>query len=89
MDFGKAIAALKAGKKVTRDCWLDKFIWLKPQATIETNWCKDPFLIELCNKNEGKIKALATISVYENGTILTGWQATSDDILSDDWLVIE
>lgn len=89
MNFGDAIAALKAGEKITRDCWIDKFLWLKPEAIIQTDWCRDPFLVRLCNENGGRIKALATISVYENGTVLTGWQASSDDILSDDWLVIE
>lgn len=89
MNFGKAIAALKEGKKVTRDCWFDKFIWLKPEVIIKTEWCKDPILIELCKKNGGGIEALPTISVYSDGTVLTGWQASSDDILGEDWLILE
>ena len=46
MDFGKAIEALKQGKKVARKGWNGKgmYLWLKPGAEIKSEWCKDPHL---------------------------------------------
>lgn len=37
MNFGQAIEALKQGKKVTRQGWNGKrmYLWLKPATTIK------------------------------------------------------
>ena len=57
MDFGGAIAALKAGKKVARKGWNGKgmFLWLKPGTEIKSEWCKDPELKRLADDNGGTI----------------------------------
>ena len=53
MTFGEAIEAMKSGKKVARKGWNGKgmFLWLKPAAEVKKEWCKDPFLAELAEKN--------------------------------------
>ena len=57
MNFGKAIEALKQGKKVARKGWNGKnmFLWLKPAATVKAEWCKDPMLKAIAEGNGGEI----------------------------------
>ena len=95
MDFGKAIEALKQGRKVTRKGWNGKgmFLWLKPAATIKSEWCKDPELKALVDSNGGEMEALGTICMYTHDStgrkaILTGWLASQSDMLSDDWEIV-
>ena len=90
-NFGNAIAALKDGKKVAREGWNGKnmFLWLKPAAVIKAEWCKDPLLKELAERNGGSIPALGTICMYTaHGEVLSGWTPSQTDVLSDDWLEI-
>lgn len=91
MNFGKAIEALKQGKKVTRSGWNGKgmFLWLKPAVTIKSDWCKDPELKSLVDANGGEMEALGTICMKTaDNKILTGWLASQTDMLSEDWEVL-
>lgn len=92
LDFGGAIKALKDGKKVTRNGWNGKgmFLWLKPATSVKAEWCKDPMLKELAEQNGGEISALGTICMKTaDNKILTGWLASQTDMLSEDWGVID
>lgn len=96
MDFGKAIKALKQGKKVARKGWNGKgmFLWLKPATEVKSEWCKDPLLKQLADENGGSINALGTICMYtHDGTgkraILTGWLASQSDMLLEDWEIVD
>lgn len=91
MDFGKAIEALKEGKKVARHEWNGKnmFLWLKPAAMVKAEWCKDPMLKHLAEEAGGEIPALGTICMFTaQGEILSGWLASQTDMLSEDWMII-
>ena len=92
MNFGQAIEALKAGKRVTRRGWNGKgmFLWLKPATTITASMCYDPILKELAEANGGEIAALGTICMYTHDStgrnaIFTGWLASQSDMLLEDW----
>ena len=96
MDFGGAIAALKAGKKIARKGWNGKgmFLWLKPGTEIKSEWCKDPELKKLADENGGTITGLPTICMYTHDStgrkaILTGWLASQSDMLLEDWVIVE
>lgn len=90
MNFGKAIEALKQGKKVCRECWPDEaFLWLKPAARIQADWCKDPLLKELAEHNGGSIDAQGTICAHLTGTIVSGFTPPQEDMLAEDWVVTE
>ena len=90
MNFGKAIEALKSGKKVARSEWnIGMFLWLKPAATVKAEWCKDPMLKGLAEANGGKIEALGTICMFTaQKQILSGWLASQTDVLAEDWVII-
>lgn len=96
LDFGKAIAALKEGKKVARAGWNGKemFLWLKPAAVVKAEWCKDPLLKSLAEENGGEIPALGTICMFTHDStgrkaILTGWLASQSDMLLEDWEILD
>ena len=95
MDFGKALAALKQGKRVARKGWNgNMFLWLKPAAVVKAEWCKDPLLKQLAEENGGEIPALGTICMFTHDSsgrraILTGWLASQSDLLLEDWEIIE
>lgn len=86
MDFGQAIKALKEGKKVRREDWPEMtFLWLKPAARIKAEWCKDPLLKQLAEKNGGEIDAQATVCAHLNGEIVSGFTPLSEDMIAEDW----
>lgn len=96
MDFGKALEALKEGKKVARAGWNGKgmFLWLKPATEVKAEWCKDPLLKSLAEENGGSISALGTICMYTcdstgRKAILTGWLASQSDMLLEDWEIVD
>ena len=96
MDFSDALREVKAGNKIARKGWNGKgmFLWLKPAAEVKKEWCKDPFLAELAEKNGGTIPALGTICMYTHDStgrnaILTGWLASQSDMLLEDWKIID
>ena len=89
--FGQAIESLKFGKKVARKGWNGKgmFLWLKPGTMVKSEWCHDPELKAIADKNGGEIEALGTICMKTaDDKILSGWLASQTDILSSDWVVV-
>ena len=56
--FGQAVESLKFGRKVARKGWNGKgmFLWLKPFALVKSEWCKDPKLKEIADRNGGEIQ---------------------------------
>ena len=92
MTFGGAIAALKQGKKVARQGWNGKgmWLWLKEGTMVKSDWCHDPALKAIADKNGGEIEALGTVCMKTaDNKILSGWRASQTDVLSHDWVVIE
>lgn len=96
MDFGKAIEALKQGKKVTRKGWNGKgmFLWLKPATKIIPSMCSDPVLKQKVIDNGGELLGLPTICMFTHDStgrkaVLTGWHASQSDMLLEDWEVLE
>lgn len=90
-DFGTALELMRAGKYVARRGWNGKgmYLWLLPEATIKSEWCKDPHLKSLCDANGGEIKALASIRMLTaNKEVLTGWLASQSDMLATDWVEV-
>ena len=92
MTFGGAIAAMKQGKKVARQGWNGKgmWLWLKDGTMVKSDWCHDPALKAIADKNGGEIEALGTVCMKTaDNKILSGWLASQTDVLSHDWVVVE
>lgn len=93
MDFGQAIVALKAGRKVAREGWNGKGMWLilvpgTPNAQLRPG---SPYL-EALQQAECEILMhidMWTINADGRRAMLPGWLASQSDMLADDWHVVE
>lgn len=92
-NFGKAIEALKQGKRVARQGWNGKgmFLFLLPAGTVPTKAIHDRALREVIEQEIGgeTFEALGSIRMFTaDKKILTGWLASQTDILSEDWVIL-
>ena len=93
MNFGKAIKALKKGKKISRECWTNSGKWLalstgNPSMPAEDFWNKHAK--QFAQSNGGEAEVLPYIILKTRiGKIRMGWTASSEDILSEDWVILE
>lgn len=95
LNFGQALEALKAGKKVARAGWNGRgmYLWLLPAAEIKREWCKDKMLLE-CFGESDTLLSLGHIRMYTHDStgraaVLTGWLASQSDMLCEDWYIVE
>lgn len=91
LDFGSAIRALKEGKKVCREGWNGKgmYLWLLPGEEIQKKWVRDERLLESFGERDS-LPMLGTIRMFTaDKKVLTGWLASQTDMLSEDWCVLD
>jgi hypothetical protein len=92
LTFGDAIEALKQGRRVSRSGWNGKgmYLWLLPEATVPTDWIKEPHLKKIAEEQLGAVRCLPSIRMRTaTGEVLTGWLASQTDMLSEDWCIVE
>lgn len=92
LTFGEALEALKLGKKIAREDWNEKsmFLFLLPAGTIPKTAIHDPALKSVL-ENNGKdhFEAYGSIRMKtEDDKILTGWLPSDIDLLSEDWQIV-
>ena len=92
MNFGEAVEALKAGKKVARAGWNGKGMWLTlgkgGVVKSEDLWNDNTkaFAETLENK---EVEVLPYILMKTaDDKLLLGWLASQSDMLSEDWMII-
>ena len=93
MNFGEAIAFLKAGARVRRRGWNGKGMWLvlvpgTPRAELREG---SPYRKAL---GEAECEILPHIDMWTTNAegrraMLPGWLASQTDMLSEDWEVTE
>ena len=93
MDFGQAIEALKAGKKVCRSGWNGKGMWLAyspgSKALPADRFWAGPNR-EYAKASGGTADVLPCITMKTaTGEILMGWLASQTDMLAEDWQIVE
>ena len=94
LNFGEAIEALKEGKRVAREGWNGKgmFLFLLPAGTVPKKAIYDPALRVVIESEVGgeTFEALGSIRMFTaDKKILTGWLASQTDILSEDWIILD
>lgn len=92
MTFGEAIAALKEGKKVARQGWNGKGMWLilVPGSPNIKPVAGTPY------SNAGVTEAIQILPHIDMYTVdstgrramLPGWLASQTDMLSEDWVEV-
>lgn len=92
-NFGQAIEALKQGKRVAREGWNGKGMWLalsvgKPVLPANEFW--NPHNKQFALENGGQAEVLSTITIKTaDNKILMGWLASQTDMLSEDWCILD
>lgn len=95
MDFGDAIRAMKAGKRVARAGWNGKGMWLSlsgpsPYRSISADafWSKNN--ADYARSTiDGCANVLPCITMKTaTGEILMGWLASQSDMLAVDWVEV-
>lgn len=97
MDFGKALEALKNGKKVARTGWNGKgmYLYLVHGTTVDKeNLRNEASQIlpndEMAMHGTGVAEFLPHIDMRTaNGDICIGWLASQTDMLAEDWIEVE
>jgi len=89
MDFGDAIRALKDGKRVSREGWNGKNMWLvlvpgTPELTVDEGRPLHKAGLELGTK----FKYLPHIDMWNAQGDLVPWLASQTDMLADDWGIV-
>lgn len=85
MNFGEAIEALKAGKKVARDGWNGRDMWLclMPGTVIPSDMVNTR---TRAHGVTGDLNVGAYIVMWTaQGTWQPGWLASQADMLAEDW----
>lgn len=80
MNFGDAIRAMKDGKKVAREGWNGKgmFVFLVCPTEIKTD------------ANVGFYSVHQSIAMRTvDSSIVIGWLASQVDMLAEDWVIVE
>jgi hypothetical protein len=98
-DFGDAIRAMKAGKRVCRAGWNGKGMWISLSCSTENPlvtarsvpadgfWSKNN--ADYARENGGSAVVLPCITMKTaNGEILMGWLASQTDMLAEDWMIV-
>ena len=90
MNFGQAIEALKAGKKVAREGWNGKGMWIALMPALYL----DKGIINGCTrKHIGDDKDLDSQPYLGMWTATKqwqpGWLASQSDMLSEDWSIVD
>lgn len=94
-DIGYAVAALKSGKRVAREGWNGKgmFLFLLPAGNgIPTTVIHDPALRAVIESEVGgeTFDALGSVRMFTaDKKILTGWLASQSDLLAEDWEILD
>ena len=93
MDFGDAIRAMKAGKKVARAGWNGKGMWLSLSCSetreVPAAGFWSPHNRTHAEGQGGFAKVLPSITMKTaTGEILMGWLASQTDMLADDWAIL-
>jgi Protein of unknown function (DUF2829) len=87
LNFGQAIEALKQGKRVAREGWNGKgmFLFLVPGSTFKVN---RPPLLGIYEEGT-EINYHSHIDMKTADDTVVPWLASQTDMLAEDWMVVE
>ena len=86
MDFGKALDALKQGKKVARRGWNGKGMFLFLAKDIDFTTEAD---LACVSDLEGELSLPSIVMKTADNHFCVGWLASQTDMLAEDWSVVE
>ena len=87
MDFGKALEALKEGKKVARKGWNGKGMFL--YFVGDDRYPAKTEIAKTIADEDGKVAYHAYIAMKTAQGYVVPWLASQTDIIDEDWEIIE
>lgn len=89
MNFGQALEALKAGKKVSRIGWNGKgmFLFYNPSSEVKITEGR-PLAANFPIGTECKMLPYIMMKTADPGLNFVPWLASQTDILGEDWGVV-
>jgi hypothetical protein len=91
LTFGDAVEALKVGKKVAREGWNGKgmFLYYVPaNAYLPTTLTGEEIARKLEEKHQGHVPYGAYIAMWTAQNNVVPWLASQTDVLAEDWVII-
>lgn len=103
MNFGQAVSALKEGKRVQREGWNGKglFVFMQvpsiigkdivPKMQSLPQSVKDEFMRRFANESE-QLDAIYydnQLALVNTSNLITGWAPSVSDSLAEDWVVLD
>ncbi len=89
MNFGDALIALKQGKRVSRQGWNGKGMWLAYQAGYPDGIPINANTAKATGMAEGTVcKFLPYIMMKTAGGEFVPWLASQTDVLAEDWDIV-
>ena len=91
MNFGEALEALKAGKKVARKGWNGKgmFLYLTTGSDVPYSKLKAETQKALITYPHSTVKINGHIDMKAaDDSIVVGWLASQTDMLAEDWQLV-
>jgi len=103
VSFGKAIQALKQGRRVQREGWNGKGLFIfeqvpsqvpsniVPKMTSLPQSVKDEFQrrLETQEGNDGTLKYQNQLAMVYPDNNIYGWVASPSDVLENDWIILD
>ena len=103
VSFGKAIEALKQGKRVQRQGWNGKglFIFMQVPSQVPQNIVPKMTSLPQSVKDEFQRRSLDSSKIYDNiqyknqlamvypDNTIYGWVASPSDVLEEDWIILD
>lgn len=94
-NFGGALDFLRAGKKVAREGWNGKgmFVYLVESTVVPTEHLRGACKAAVEKVHKGAFDKQVICGHIDmmaaDGTVVVGWLASQTDMLADDWVIVE
>ena len=96
LNFGQAIEALKQGKRVAREGWNGKGLFVFMQVPSEIGFDIIPKMQSLpefvkleFGKRGGAISYQNQLAIVYPNNQINGWSPSSSDALAEDWVILD
>lgn len=87
MNFSEALTALKEDKKLTREGWNGKGMWVEVQRPTDTSKMTRPYIFMVIPIS-GTHQFDGT-PTRPNGVEMVPWLVSQTDLMAEDWFVID
>jgi hypothetical protein len=94
MNIGEAVQARKAGKRVARAGWNGKDMWLALSCNgsriipAESFWARPNAEYAAAQPSRSAMVLPCITLKTATGEIQMGWNASTPDLLADDWVLV-